>query len=420
MNRRDFIWSAGVTVTGLTGLSGKLASARMIAEGNAAAGIYKLPLLFGTDYYPDQTPEKLWEQDAEMMEAFGITNVRIAEFAWALMEPQEGKFDFAWLNRAVKILMSHNIAVILGTPSAAPPPWLTQKYPEVMIVNEHGVTLTPGTRRFTCPTNKTYRRLSLSMATEMAKTFAATAGVIGWQIDNEQTLGDFPRCYCRFCRAGFQEWLKEKYKTLEAINEAWGTVFWSQTYSDFSQIPVPLPSGSVPNPGLALDYDRYESYANVTFMEEQLALLRKECPNHFVTTNNVSGPDTINLRDLFRNLDFVSHDNYPGFVSIFMNGPDSGMSLRGSNRTVHFVDARFHAERKGWEAVPSDGGTKREGGAAVFCAATGSGPIAALVLPCGGTWSHGHQLFPVGHGEFWSRGILARNIEARSFAQPGI
>ncbi len=327
MNRRDFIWSAGVTVAGLTGLPEKLPSARSIAESNAAAGISKLPLLFGTDYYPDQTPEKLWEQDAEMMAAFGVTNVRIAEFAWALMEPQEGKFDFAWLNRAVKILTSHNIAVILGTPSAAPPPWLTQKYPEVMIVNEHGVTLTPGTRRFTCPTNKTYRRLSLSMAAEMAKMFAATAGVIGWQIDNEQTLGDFPRCYCRFCRAGFQEWLKEKYKTLEAINEAWGTVFWSQTYTDFSEIPLPLPSGSVPNPGLALDYDRYQSYANVTFMEEQLAVLRKECPKHFVTTNNVSGPDTINLRDLFRNLDFVSHDNYPGFVSIFMNGPDSGMSL---------------------------------------------------------------------------------------------
>ena len=103
-------------------------------------------------------------------------------------------------------------------------------------------------------------------------------------------------------------------------------MFWSQTYTDFSQIPVPLPSGSVPNPGLALDYDRYQSYANVSFLEEQLVMLRKVCPEHFVTTNNVGGVDTIDLRDLYRNLDFASHDNYPGFASIFMN-PESGTSV---------------------------------------------------------------------------------------------
>src|SRR5664279_980199 len=165
MNRRNFIWTAGVTVAGLTALQERIALARTHAESDAASG--KVPLLFGTDYYPDQTPEQLWEQDAAMMAAFGITNVRIAEFAWALMEPSEGKFDFAWLNRAVKILTAHNIAVILGTPSAAPPPWPTAKYPEVMMVNDKGMTLATGARRFTCPTNKAYRKLSLAIATEM-------------------------------------------------------------------------------------------------------------------------------------------------------------------------------------------------------------------------------------------------------------
>lgn len=149
----------------------------------------KLPLLFGADYYPDQTPESKWKEDAAAMTAMGITNVRIAEFAWALMEPQEGSFEFAWLERAIGILRDAGIAIILGTPSAAPPPWLTAKYPEVLMVNDHGVQLSPGSRRFTCPTNKTYRRLSLAIATEMAKTFAKTPGVIGWQIDNELTLG---------------------------------------------------------------------------------------------------------------------------------------------------------------------------------------------------------------------------------------
>lgn len=284
----------------------------------------KVPLLFGVDYYPDQTPEALWQQDASDMAAMGITNVRIAEFAWGLLEPEEGKFDFSWLQRAIDLLHSHGIAVILGTPSAAPPPWLTQKYPEVLMVNDHGVTLSAGARRFTCPTNKTYRRLSLAIATEMARTFASTPGIIGWQIDNEFTLGESPRCYCRFCREGFQHWLSEKYVTLGSLNEGWGTVFWSHTYTSFEQIPVPLPSGAPPNPGLALDYDRYQSHANVTFLEEQLAVIRKLCPAHFVTTNNVSLTDTIKFRDLYRNLDFFSGDNYPGFFATMMNGTDAG------------------------------------------------------------------------------------------------
>jgi beta-galactosidase len=280
-----------------------------------------VPLLLGVDYYPDQTPESLWEEDARMMAEFGITNVRVAEFAWSLMEPSEGKFEFAWLRHAIDILQKHGIAVILGTPSAAPPPWLTAKYPEVLMVNDEGMTISPGGRRFTCPTNKVYRRLSLAIASEMARAFTDTPGVIGWQIDNEFTLQRWGRCYCKYCRAGFQDWLRNKYGSLDAINSKWGTAFWSQVYTDFGQIPVPLPSNGDPNPGLALDYDRYQSFANASFLEEQLVMLRKTCPRHFVTTNNVGAPlDTIDLRELYRNLDFVCHDNYPGFAQIFSQG----------------------------------------------------------------------------------------------------
>ena len=305
MERRDFILTGSATLASLLALphsrAFSQAAKEKVSPGHSSG---HLPLLFGTDYYPDQTPESLWEQDAAAMAAAGITNVRIAEFAWGLMEPREGGFDFKWLERVVGILHGQGISVILGTPSAAPPPWLTQKYPEVLMVNEHGVTLSPGTRRFTCPTNAIYRRLSLAIATEMARAFNSTPGVIGWQIDNELTLGESGRCYCRFCREGFQRWLRDRYPSLDAINQAWGTVFWSNTYTDFSQIPVPLPSGAPPNPGFALDYDRYQSFANVSFLEEQLAMLRKLCPTHFVTTNNVGLVDTIDMRDLYRNLDF--------------------------------------------------------------------------------------------------------------------
>ncbi len=276
-------------------------------------------LLLGVDYYPDQTPEKLWEEDARMIAEAGLTNVRVAEFAWGLMEPSEGKFDFAWLKRSVEILHKHGIAVILGTPSAAPPPWLSSKYPEILLVNKDGVTVQPGGRRFTCPTNKTYRKLSLNIATEMAKAFANTAGVMGWQIDNEFTLQPHARCYCKFCREGFQDWVKAKYGTLDSVNEKWGTVFWSQTYTDWRHIPVPLPSNGDPNPGLVLDYDRYQSHACASFAEEQLAMLRNECPKHFVTTNQVGAPlDTLNLREMYRDMDFVSSDNYPGFAQVFL------------------------------------------------------------------------------------------------------
>jgi len=317
LNRREFL-----VTTGLGLASGPILFA---AQANKSDGTGSHLLLFGTDYYPDQTPESLWPEDAAAMAKMGITNVRVAEFAWALMEPAEGKFEFAWLQRSIKLLNEHGIAVIVGTPSAAPPPWLTQKYPEVLMVNDRGQTLSPGARRFTCPTNKTYRQLAARIASEMARTFSSTPGVIGWQIDNEFTLGESPRCYCRFCREGFQQWVREKYRTLDAVNQAWGTVFWSQTYTDFAQIPVPLPSGAPPNPGLVLDYNRYQSHANVTFLEEQLAILRQLCPKHFVTTNNVAGlVDTIFLQDLCRGLDFFSADNYPGFAAMFMENSDSG------------------------------------------------------------------------------------------------
>jgi beta-galactosidase len=326
ITRRAFLTEAGVLLAA-AGVQGPV-WARATADGSSGAEAEAATLLlFGVDYYPDQTPESLWEEDARMMADFGITNVRVAEFAWALMEPSEGRYDFAWLKRAIEILHKRDIAVIVGTPSAAPPPWLTAKYPELLLVNEDGMTVSPGGRRFTCPTNKLYRRLSVAIATEMAKTFADTPGVIGWQIDNEFTLQRWGRCYCKYCREGFQEWLKTKYGSLDAINSKWGTAFWSQVYTDFGQIPVPRPSNGDPNPGLALDYDRYQSYANASSCEEQLAVLRKLCPKHFVTTNNIGAPfDTLDQVELFKNLDFVADDNYPGFAQLHVGATSEGIA----------------------------------------------------------------------------------------------
>jgi len=328
--RREFLGGAFVLMSA--------ASIRLPLWARAVANVAAAPsggqILLGVDYYPDQTPEALWEEDSRMMSDMGFTNVRIAEFAWALMEPSEGKFEFGWLHRAIQILHKHNIGVILGTPSAAPPPWLSAKYPDIFEVNAQGQRLRPGGRRFTCPTNPVYRKLSLAIATQMAKKFGETEGVIGWQIDNELTLGSSLRCYCNFCQVGFQTWLRTRYSTLDNLNQSWGTVFWSQTYTDFSQIPVPLLSGGDPNPGLALDYDRYQSYANTSFTEEQLAMLRQMCPTHFVTTNNVGLVDTIDMRDLYAKLDFAAFDNYPGFFDMLMAQEGKSPSPDGIATTI--------------------------------------------------------------------------------------
>ncbi|MBE7159203.1 MAG: beta-galactosidase, partial [Rhodospirillales bacterium] len=323
-DRRRFVAGVGASLSVLAMPRGTKA---YTAGGNASAMPGEGTILVGADYYPDQTPEELWADDARMMAEMGLTVVRMAEFAWGLMEPVEGQYHFEWLRRSVDMLHKAGIQTILGTPSAAPPPWLTTKYPEVFEKNANGTMLGPEGRRFTCPTNKRYRDLSLKVATATAKNFANTPGVVGWQIDNELTLGDSQRCYCTYCQAGFQDWLRAKYQSLEKLNAAWGTVFWSQTYSDFNQIPVPLPSGGAPNPGMALDYDRYQSAANVGFLDVQLRMLRTECPKHFVTTNNVAAVDAIDGWDLYRQLDFASTDNYPGFIAVYAAQGGAAISI---------------------------------------------------------------------------------------------
>jgi beta-galactosidase len=163
----------------------------------------------GVDYYPDQTSGS-WKKTRR------CPTWVLPTCASKLAQPDgtfRGQAEFGWLHRAVETSNKHNIAH-LGTPSAAPPPWLSAKYPDIFEVNAQGQRLRPGGRRFTCPTNPVYRKLSLAIATQMAKKFGETKGVIGWQIDNELTLGSSLRCYCNFCQAGFQNWLRTRYTTL--------------------------------------------------------------------------------------------------------------------------------------------------------------------------------------------------------------
>ncbi len=264
-------------------------------------------LYFGVDYYPEQWPEERWPKDARLMAEAGVNVVRLAEFAWSLLEPGPGRFDFDWLDRALEVLQSHGIRAVLGTPTASPPPWVMAMLPDAYRVLPSGHRQTYGNRREYCPTHPGYRERGRIIAQAMAEHYAGHPAVIGWQIDNE--LGG--HCHCAICQEGFQSWLQRKYGSLGVLNAAWGTAFWSQVYTDWSQIPSPLETGGVPNPGLDLDYRRFISDAYVEFLQEQVDILRQICTSHFVTHNFMGFHyDGIDYFDLARTVDVVAWDNY--------------------------------------------------------------------------------------------------------------
>ena len=280
-------------------------------------------MYFGVDYYPEHWPEERWPLDAKMMNEANINVVRLAEFAWAKMEPEEGLYDFAWLDRAIGVLAGQGIKVVLGTPTAAAPKWLLDKYPEIYPVDFHGLTKGFGTRRHYCPTNPTYREYSKKIAKKMAEHYHDNKDVIAWQIDNE--FGG--QCCCESCRKGFVTWLKTKYGSLDMLNKEWGTIFWSQTYTDWSQIILPkytacdgfaqnagdskIPSTPFNhNPGLLLDFYRFSSDALVDFQRIQIDEIRKK--SDLPITHNFMGHySETDYFNLAKDIDFVSWDVYP-------------------------------------------------------------------------------------------------------------
>jgi beta-galactosidase len=308
---------------------------------------------FGVDYYPEHWPEERWAVDAQLMAEAGFNVVRLAEFAWSRMEPAEGNFSFEWLDRAIAILHSHNIDVILGTPTASPPPWLMGKSPELFRVREDGTRVTFGNRREYCPNHLLYHQHTNRIVNEMADHYSHHPAVIGWQIDNE--FGD--RCYCPECAQKFQTWLRSRYEALDELNRKWGTIFWSHAYNDWREIPVPLTTGGSPNPGLALDYYRFCSDSYVAYQQMQIDILRAKCPDHFITHNLMGFKyDRLNYFDLARNLDFVAWDIYPRMQWTIEQGVDPSSNalnhdtMRGL-KSKNFWVMEQQAGPGGWEIL---------------------------------------------------------------------
>ncbi|WP_310833112.1 beta-galactosidase [Paenibacillus pedocola] len=270
----------------------------------------------GVCYYPEHWPEDMWDDDYRRMVETGFTIVRMGEFAWSIFEPEEGSYQFGLFDRAIDLAHRHGLKVVLGTPTATPPAWLTEKYPEVLNVTYEGVTLQHGMRRHYNYSSPKYRELCAAIVSQMASHYGSHPGVAGWQIDNELNC-EINEFYSESDHTAFREWLQRKYVTLEKLNEAWGAVFWNQSYTSWSQVylPRPTPVPKQPNPHQALDEKRFISDNTISFAKIQADIIRAQAPDQWVTTNGLFGHlDSHELQDEL--LDFFSYDSYPQFSSI--------------------------------------------------------------------------------------------------------
>ena len=261
----------------------------------------------GVAYYPEFWPESRHTEDIRLMGEARINLARMGEFAWTAMEPSEGVFDFAWLHHAVRRMGEAGISVMLCTPTAAPPAWLTAAYPETLLVRKDGVRAGHGGRRHYCPTNDTYRRHCARITGALASEFARYDNVIAWQIDNE--LGpEMDQCHCPHCASRFRAWLVARYGTLEALNAAWMTRFWSLSFTEWAQIDIRRAEGF---PSMELDIRRFQSDAWIDFYRHQARIIRTAHPGSIVTTN-LMGPvfRWIDYGALAPHLDVAADDLY--------------------------------------------------------------------------------------------------------------
>jgi beta-galactosidase len=265
---------------------------------------------FGGDYNPEQWPEAVWDEDVELMGRAGVNLVTVGVFAWSLLEPEEGRYEFGWLDSVLDLLHENGIKVDLATATAAPPPWLSHQYPESLPVTVDGVRLSPGSRQAYCPSSPAYREAARRLTRVLAERYGSHPAVVLWHINNEYGC-HVSRCYCDQSAAAFRRWLEAKYGTIEALNNAWGTAFWSQSYGSFDQILPPRATPAFPNPTQSLDFDRFSSDELLACFLEEKAVLRELTPDIPVTTNFMGTFRNLDYWTWAPHVDVISDDLYP-------------------------------------------------------------------------------------------------------------
>ncbi|MEU9354216.1 beta-galactosidase [Streptomyces griseoloalbus] len=268
-------------------------------------------LVYGADYNPEQWPRSVWEEDVRLMREAGVNLVSVGIFSWARIQPAEDTWDFGWLDEVLDLLHEGGIGVDLATATASPPPWLTTAHPEILPVTATGETLWPGARQHWRPTSPVFRRYALRLVRELATRYAGHPALVAWHVNNElgcHNVYDYSDDAAR----AFRDWLRARYTTVDALNSAWGTAFWSQRYTDFDQILPPRLAASHPNPTQQLDFKRFSSDALKDHLRAEREILREITPGVPVTTNFMvmGGTKGMNYPDWADEIDFVSNDHY--------------------------------------------------------------------------------------------------------------
>ncbi|HEY0813498.1 MAG TPA: beta-galactosidase [Pseudonocardia sp.] len=267
-------------------------------------------IALGCDYNPEQWPREVWREDVELMREAGVGFVTLGVFSWALLEPRPGEFDFGWLDEVVGLLADGGIAIDMATATAAPPPWLTTNHPEILPVDHAGHTLWPGSRQSWCPSSPVFREHALALVEQMATRYGQHPAVRLWHVSNELGCHN-GKCWCDVSAAAFRRWLVERYGDIDKLNDAWGTAFWSQHYTDFEQVLPPRITPAVPNPTHELDFARFSSDALLDYHRAERDVLSRHSRVPVTTNFMVSSHQS--EQDYFAwapEMDVVSQDHY--------------------------------------------------------------------------------------------------------------
>ena len=274
----------------------------------------------GAYYYPEHWDESQWERDFKKMASMGFEFTHFAEFAWAQLEPEEGRYDFAWLDRAVALAAKYKLKVIMCTSTATPPVWLSRKYPEILKKREDGTYEDHGSRQHASFSSEVYRKYSMKMIAELAKHYGKDSRIMGWQLDNEPASNVD---YGNDAQNRFRVWLKAKYKTIDALNKAWGTNFWSGTYTTFDQINLPQHKQWGMNLYQQLDHTRFCDAETANFLDEQAKVIRQySVPKQWITSNYIPNYQSRYIGNS-KELDFITYTRY------MVYGEHNGTGLKG-------------------------------------------------------------------------------------------
>lgn len=270
----------------------------------------------GVCYYPEHWPESQWADDARRMRKIGIGVVRIGEFAWSRLESRDGELHFEWLQRAMDTLHDAGLSIVLGTPTATPPRWMLDKHPDMLAVDAQGRVRDFGSRRHYCFSSEAYREECKRIVTLLAECFGKHPGLTAWQTDNEYGCHSTSISYSAAALAAFQSWCERRYGTIETLNEAWGNVFWSMEYDQFSQIGLPTGTVTEANPAHQLAFWRFSSHQIRRFNQAQADILRTLSPGRDILHNFMGNFVEFDHHDVSRELDIATWDNYPlGFLT---------------------------------------------------------------------------------------------------------